>query len=284
MSLKIINSLVSVDWLFENIDHKDLIVLDATIPNISKKEQIDLDKKQIKKAVFFDIKNHFSETNSPFPNTVLSPGKFESQAQRLGINQESCLVVYDDLGIYSSPRVWWLFKLMGFNNIAVLNGGFPAWQEANYPVENQKKNSSKNQLSKGSFIANYQPEKISYTQDILLEVNKNNKIILDARSSGRFFGTEAEPRNEVRSGHIPNSKNLPYEVFIEHGKLKPKAAIIQIFTALNPTNKPMIFSCGSGITASILDFASAIAGYNNTSVYDGSWTEWGSNNQLPIEM
>ena len=279
MSNKIPNLLVSVDWLFENLDNKDLIILDATIPKVTSKETTSSDKNQIKNTIFFDIKNTFSDTNSSFPNTALSPDKFEFQAQNLGINNNSCLVVYDDLGIYSSTRVWWLFKLMGFHNIAVLNGGFPAWKEAGYPIEIPKEN----QLKKGNFTADYQPKKIAYTNDVLSEIKNKDKVILDARSSGRFLGIEQEPRKDIRNGHIPNSKNLPYNFLLENRKFKSKEEIKQIFEELNPENKPMIFSCGTGITASILDFASEIVGYKNTSVYDGSWTEWGSTNNLPIK-
>jgi thiosulfate/3-mercaptopyruvate sulfurtransferase len=280
MALKIPSILVSVDWLFENLTDENLIILDATIPNINSKNTISSDKTQIKNAHFIDLKNEFSDTNAPFPNTVLSPEKFEIKAQELGINRKSSIIVYDDLGIYSSPRVWWMFALMGFTNIAVLNGGLPAWKAKNYPVENP----TKTRISKGDFKVDYHPNKLVFTADVLSASKNKDFLILDARSSGRFFGTEPEPRNDSKSGHIPNSKSLPYELVLNETKLKSAKEIQQIFSKLNPENKKMIFTCGSGITASILNFSAVAAGYKNTSVYDGSWTEWGSNTNLPIEI
>ena len=278
MSLKIPSILVSVDWLFENLNDENLIILDATIPNINSKNTISSDKKQIKNARFFDLKNNFSETDAPFPNTVLSPEKFLKKTQQLGINESSCIIVYDDLGIYAAPRVWWMFQLMGFKNIAVLNGGFPIWNAKNYPIESPK---NKN-YQKGNLKVNYQPKKIVFTDNVLAASKNNNFLIVDARSAGRFFGTESEPRNDVKSGHIPNSVSLPYNQLFNNDKLKSIEEIKSIFQEINPKNKKLIFSCGSGITASILDFSASLSGFEDTAVYDGSWTEWGSSNNLPI--
>jgi len=280
MALKITSPLVSVDWLFENLTDENLIILDATIPNINSKNTISSDKTQIKNARFIDLKNEFSDTDAPFPNTVLSPVKFELKAQELGINRKSSIIVYDDLGVYSSPRVWWMFSLMGFTNIAVLNDGLPGWKAKNYPVENPTKTT----ISKGDFKVDYNPNKLVFTADVLSASKNKDFLILDARSSGRFFGTEPEPRNDSKSGRIPNSKSLPYELVLNETKLKSAKEIQQIFSKLNPENRKMIFTCGSGITASILNFSAVVAGYKNTSVYDGSWTEWGSNTNLPIEI
>jgi len=280
MALKITSILVSVDWLFENLTDENLIILDATIPNINSKNTISSDKTQIKNARFIDLKNEFSDTDAPFPNTVLSPVKFELKAQELGINRKSSIIVYDDLGVYSSPRVWWMFSLMGFTNIAVLNDGLPGWKAKNYPVENPTKTT----ISKGDFKVDYNPNKLVFTADVLSASKNKDFLILDARSSGRFFGTEPEPRNDSKSGRIPNSKSLPYELVLNETKLKSAKEIQQIFSKLNPENRKMIFTCGSGITASILNFSAVVAGYKNTSVYDGSWTEWGSNTNLPIEI
>lgn len=280
MSLKTPTSLVSVDWLLENLNNKHLIILDATITNINSNDAISSDKKQITNARFFDLKNTFSDVDAPFPNTMLSTTKFEEKAKELGINATSCIIVYDDLGIYASPRVWWMFTLMGFENIAVLNGGLPDWKKKRYPIENPKNI----KYSKGNFTSNYNSNKIAFTADVLAASENKEILILDARSAGRFFGTAPEPRNDVKSGHIPNSLNLPYEELFEGGNLKSKSELKKIFSELNPNNKPMIFSCGSGITASILDFAATLTDFKNTSVYDGSWTAWGSAADLPIEV
>ena len=274
MSLKIPSFVVSVDWLLEHLENESLLILDATIPKVGSKTIEFLEEKsQIKKAHFFDLKD-FSDAEAPLPNTMLTGEKFQQKAKQFGINNNYCIVVYDDLGIYSSPRVWWMFQLMGFENIAVLDGGFPEWKAKKYPIEKF----SHKTLSKGNFTANYHFEKITFMTDVLANVSSKKYLVLDARSEGRFFGTEPEPRKEVRGGHIPNSKSLPHTDILDGTKMKPTDELKMIFETKNPENKPLIFSCGSGITASILALGATIAGIKNHSVYYGSWTEWGLSN------
>tara|TARA_R110001592_G_scaffold266_3_gene1475 strand:- start:4675 stop:5523 length:849 start_codon:yes stop_codon:yes gene_type:complete len=280
MFLKISKPVVSVDWLSRNLDSQNLIIFDATIPKVTAKKEVSSDEKQqIKGAFFFDIQKTFSDENAPFPNTVLSAKSFEKKAQQLGICKDSCIVVYDDLGIYSSPRVWWMFQLMGFTNIAVLDGGLPAWNSKKYPTEKP----TNNQLKKGDFIASYQSEKIKYTADVLSSIESDTFLIVDARSKGRFLGTEPEPRKDVKGGRIPNSVSLPYSEIVENDLMKSEEDLRSVFDKINPKNKDFIFSCGSGITASVLALGAEIAGIKNHSVYDGSWTEWGSTDGLSIE-
>ena len=282
MSLKISKPIVSVAWLQEHLDHKNLIILDCTIPKVTEKSNaVNSDEKlQIKGAIFFDIKNTFSDVNGKFPNTILSQKEFEYKAQELGINNNSLIVCYDDLGVYSSPRVWWMFQLMGFTNVAVLDGGLPKWIEHKYPIEKQQNNSR----SKGNFKTNYQSGKIKFTNDILSAINNKTILIADARSKGRFNSTESEPRSDVKGGHIPNSVSLPFSEIIENGTFKSEEALKVIFNEINPEKKPFIFSCGTGITASVLALGAEISGSKNYAVYDGSWTEWGSTENLPIEI
>ncbi|ARV05870.1 hypothetical protein BTO04_03770 [Polaribacter sp. SA4-10] len=272
--------LVSVDWLYSNLDTNKLIILDCTIPKVTEKTKLEEVKEQIKGAIFFDIKKIFSDVNSPFPNTILSPDKFEEKAQQLGLNSDSILVVYDDLGIYSSPRVWWMFQLMGFKNIAVLNGGLPLWKSKNYPIETPKKL----QLKKGNFKVDYQPGKIKFTKNVLLAIENDKILIADARSKDRFYARELEPRKEIRNGHIPNSVSLPFNEILENGLMKSVEELTEAFSKINQNKEQIIFTCGTGVTASILALGAELAGIKNYSVYDGSWTEWGSTDNLPIEI
>lgn len=281
MHFKINKCLVSTDWLFNHINYSRLIILDCTIPAITEKQSNlkKKEKKQIKGAIFIDIKNAFSDKNSEFPNTVLSAKDFEIKAQNLGINNNSLIICYDDLGIYSSARVWWMFQLMGFKNIAVLDGGFPEWQSKKYPVEF----SNNQQLTAGNFKINYHSDKIKHTEDIKSALKSSDKIILDARSKERFHAVTPEPRKNIRGGHIPNSKSFPFSEILVDGKMISEEKLQKKFLKINPNKKEMIFSCGTGITASILALGAEILNYNNYSVYDGSWTEWASTEGLPIE-
>lgn len=280
MSLKIPSPKVKAKWLYHHLEDENLIIFNATIPKVTDKENLSLKENyKIKGAVFFDIKNTFSDKEAAFPNTILSPEKFQDKAQEIGVNNNSCIIVYDEIGIYSSARVWWMFQLMGFTNIAVLDGGFPAWKSKEYPVEQKHLIN----LSKGDFKSFYQPDKIKFTKDVLENIKNKESIVLDARSKGRFYATEPEPRNDIRGGHIPGSVSLPYSEILDHQYLKSNEDLKSIYQDLNNLKKPIIFSCGSGITASVLALGAEIAGIKKYAVYDGSWTEWGSTNHLPIE-
>ena len=273
--------LVSVEWLLLNLKAPNLIILDASIQKVgeAKSEPQLIARTQIKDARFFDLKMKFSDLTSEFPNTMLIPFEFSASARQLGINKNSAIVVYDDLGIYSSPRVWWMFKAMGHTNIAVLNGGLPEWKKKGMPVE-------KNKIYKGErgdFIADYKPHLMSGYKDILNSIKIENTLVIDARSENRFNGTEPEPRVGLRRGHIPNSTNLPYTELVKNGKMIAKEKLLENFSKFDMRQDRLVFTGGSGITACILALGAEIAGLQNNAVYDGSWTEWGSIIELPIE-
>ena len=263
--------LVSVKWLQENLDASNLVILDATMNKVTDNNSGPTTI-QIPNARFFAIKNIFSDTSNPFPNAVPSEDHFTRETQKLGINKDSAIVVYDDNGIYSSARVWWLFRAFSHDNVAVLDGGMPEWLKWNYITEPKQNHKSQT----GDFIAKFNPEYFKFFEDIKAGKDDKDTLILDARSSDRFYGRVTEPREGLRSGNIPNSRSLPYTELINENKLKDKNEMISIFNKFDTSKKELIFSCGSGITACILALGAELAGLKEISVYDGSWTEYGT--------
>ncbi|WP_271768355.1 sulfurtransferase [Aquimarina algiphila] len=280
-NLEITTPLVSVSWLSKHLDHPDLIILDATIKKVTSHDTIKKPNVNIKNARFFDIKHTFSDTNTDIPNMLSSPETFSEACRALGISSHHKIVIYDKLGIYSSPRVWWMFKAMGHNAVAVLDGGLPSWQKAGLPCEPEE-NSIKITAS-GNFEATLVPNLIQDADAIVNAMNNNDILILDARSPGRFTGIEPEPRKSLKGGHIPNSINLYYTKVLNNGKMLPTSELLEILKPFSIENKKLIFTCGSGITACILMLASELVGYHKVSIYDGSWSEWGQLDGVPIE-
>lgn len=262
--------IVTANWLFEQGFNPNLIIFDATIPKAGE-AQTDIENQIIPGALFFDIKNNFSDTASIFPNTLPSTKQFEVKARELGVNQNSIIVIYDNKGVYSSARVWWMFKSMGHSNVKVLDGGFPEWKKQNHPIASTYSKPN----HKGDFKANFNSEYFVNFDSILNASIQRKPIIIDARSEGRFKGTSPEPRKGLRGGHISNSTNLPFTTLFQNGILKNEAALTIIFSKfIDSKETPTIFSCGSGITACILALGAELAGFKHLSVYDGSWTEY----------
>ena len=272
------NNFVSAKWLYNNLNNPDLIILDASQKETINNTTSQFQDVQIKNARFFDIKNSFSEKESELPNTLLSAKKFEQECRKLGINKNSKIVVYDNLGIYTSPRVWWMFKTMGHKNIAVLNGGLPTWIANGFEVVPINKTAYK----LGDFKATFNNNLVKDIDFIKTNLTTKNALVIDARSEGRFNGTAPDPRPNLKSGHIPNSINLPYAKVLKNGKFKSKKVLKSIFNDLQINDKPLIFTCGSGITACIIMLASELVTNNQKAVYDGSWTEWASSKNTPI--
>jgi len=263
-------NIISAEALKSILNDKDLVLLDATIPKVVKDNSTVSEKRYIKGALFFDIKKTFSDLESSMPNTLPSPEKFELECRKLGIKNSSKIVVYDDLGIYSSPRVWWMFKTMGHSNIKVLDGGLPEWFKCNYETVSQASQST----TLGDFEAKFDKNAVVDFDFIQSNRKSETALVIDARSSDRFHSRVPEPRADLRSGNITGSISIPYTDLLKDGKFKSIDQLENIFSELKSETRPLVFSCGSGITACVVSLATEGILQNEKSVYDGSWTEY----------
>ncbi|WP_293947216.1 MULTISPECIES: sulfurtransferase [unclassified Sphingobacterium] len=278
MSFK--SALISPSELQDTLTRdENVILLDCTIDKVGQSLK-DAKLALLPNSLFFDIEGKFSDHSSKLPHTLVTEQVFEKEVQALGINQNSTVVLYDRWGVYSSPRAWWMFKVMGFDQVYILNGGVPAWKKNKYEIsENYKENHQT-----GNFKARFQENLFADKEYILAHYKSPETTIFDARSKGRFIGLVAEPRKGLNGGHIPHSKNLPFEELLSDIYYKEIDELKQHFDQSKATGDEYIFSCGSGVTASILAFAAYISGHTTIRVYDGSWSEWGKEElNLPIE-
>lgn len=272
---------VSVNWLAEHLDDPRLLVLDASVPPVVPGfESLNASGplKVIPGARRFDYDQRVCRPDTALPHMMPSAELFQAEARELGANKDTLIVVYDDVGIYASPRAWWMFRAMGYTQVFVLEGGLPAWLEAGNAVLDHYRP----EPGDGDFVAAEQPGLMLDAAAVLKALDDPNSAILDARSAGRFCGIEPEPRPGVRGGHMPGARNLPCKQVLDGHFLKPVPELQAILGKLAGTQQTVITSCGSGITACILTLAAAAAGYQKLAVYDGSWAEWGMPSKLPV--
>ena len=270
------NSLVSAQWLHENFNAENLIIFDASmkpVGNVAAPQTI----AYIPNSLRFDFDEHLREHNTPFPHMMPTPEFFTEEMQKMGVNQDSAIVVYDNVGVYASPRAWWMFRTMGHDNVAVLDGGLPAWIGAGYETSSTLATSS----LRGNFASHPRPESFVDSQAVTHALSDSAFSVLDARSTGRFTGREPEPRAGLRGGHMPGSVSMPFGETQLNGVMKSPVLLREMFAKYQ--NKKLIFSCGSGVTAWILALAAEQAGLKELAVYAGSWAEWGlETSGLPV--
>jgi thiosulfate/3-mercaptopyruvate sulfurtransferase len=270
---------VSADWLQAELGKPDLRVLDASFYLPAQKRDADAEyaSGHIPGAIRFD-QDKIADHTVPLPHTLPSPGYFAAEVGELGIDESDRIVVYDGIGMFASPRVWWLFRIMGAKNVFVLDGGLDGWKAEGRPLE--------------TGVARYQPKTFNAAYDAsrVLDldamrsiVSSGNAQIADARSAGRFAATEPEPRAGMRSGHMPGARSLPSGVFARQGRFKSLPELKKtIDDAGIDLSKPVVTSCGSGITAAIITLALESLGHTDNKLYDGSWSEWGSRADTPV--
>ena len=274
--------LVETEWLAAHLQAPDLVIVDASwhLPTMKRDAHQEYLDERIPGAIFFNI-DDISDKDSDLPHMLPPPLKFSSFMRRMGIGDGMRAVIYDTSGVYSAARVWWTFRAMGVSDVAVLNGGLPKWKAENLPLEDGPPPERRLR----HFTASLNRELVRDLDDMQALLTSNAAQIVDARSAERFAGAAPEPRAGLRSGHIPGSLNLPYDQLVnDDGMLKSVDEIKAVFAAANvQLGQPIATTCGSGVTASILALALAVIGHKHTSVYDGSWSEWGADEKLPIE-
>ena len=280
--LQVPSPLVDTGWLSDNLKAPGLVILDASVaPVVPGYESLNTDANfaAIPGARRFDYDTKICKQDSALPHMMPDEELFQEEVRQLGINSESFIVIYDDVGIYASPRAWWMLRAMGHEQVAVLDGGLRAWIDAGLETSA----SLETECPLGDFQAQYTAESFCDFSVVRSALDDPACAILDARSSGRFHGTAPEPRPGIRGGHMPNAQNLPFPELLDGGRMKPVAQLEKIFDELvDGSDRRLITSCGSGLTACILTFAAFLAGRRNLSVYDGSWIEWGAPSKLPV--
>jgi thiosulfate/3-mercaptopyruvate sulfurtransferase len=272
--------LVSTDWLAEHLRDRNVIAVDGSffLPTQQRNARAEYREGHIPGAVFFDIEA-ISDDSTDLPHMLPGPAHFGEAVGALGIGDGDTVVVYDSIGLYSAARVWWTFRIFGAKNVFILDGGLPKWKSEGRPLE---KGDGKRTPKK--FNAAMNVRAVAMLADVRMALTDDSAQIVDARSPERFAGTAPEPRPGLRPGHMPRSFNVPYGELIENGHLAPRARIEAAFKGAGvDLAKPIITSCGSGVTAAILTFALESIGKEPKGLYDGSWAEWGSRPDLPVE-
>lgn len=276
------DALVSTEWLAAHLEAPDVRVVDASRPLTTEDRdaRAAYEARHIPGAVFFDI-DEIADSENPLPHMLPSPEKFASLVGRLGLGDGHRIIAYDSAGLYSAGRAWWMFRVFGHGDIAVLDGGLPKWLREGRPTE-----SGKPMPGERKFTSSMNTLLVRDLDHMKENLESRREQVLDSRPAGRFAGTEPEPRPGLRSGHIPGSLNLPYTDILDPdtGTLRPADALRARVTAAGiDLDKPVVTTCGTGVTAAALALALYLLGHGDAAVYDGSWTEWGGRDDTPVE-
>ncbi len=275
------NLLVSVDWLAERLAAPDIRILDASLylPGDGRNGYDEYRKAHIPGARFFDI-DDIADRHSPLPHMLPPVEKFVSRVRKMGIGDGHRVIVYDQQGLFSAARVWWMFRIFGHQDVAVLDGGLPQWLAAGNPVTDDEPDPRERH-----FTGRRNASMVRDVTQIAGAAKLRDEQIVDARSPGRFRGDEPEPRAGLRAGHIPGARNVHYASLLNpDGTMKDVDATRALFEAAGvDLKRPIVTSCGSGVTAAILTLALHRMGHARNALYDGSWVEWGAYPDLAVE-
>ncbi|MFE6665358.1 sulfurtransferase [Streptomyces sp. NPDC057697] len=265
--------LVGADWTARRLGRPGLVVLDASVGAHRN------GGRRIPGARPFDIDGALSDHSGPLPHTMPGAERFTEELRSLGVNGTDTVVVYDAAGIYSSARAWWMLRAMGFDRVAVLDGGLPAWAGAGLPLESAGPAPA---VPPGDFTASPRAGMFVGAEEVAAALADPAAVVLDARAGERFTGAVAEPRPGLRAGHMPGAVNLPFGELQRAGRMRPAHELRAVFAALAGQRERLVVSCGSGVTACVLALGAELAGYRGQAVYDGSWSEWGLPSERPV--